>query len=65
MPPIIGPHILTGPVHVEGAKPAMVLEVHILDVTLFQDWGFNVIIPLLGTLPHDFESLHLCRYSAR
>ena len=49
-----GPHILTGPVYVEGAKPGMVLEVRILDVAFFQDWGFQLIIPLLGTLPHDF-----------
>ncbi len=56
VPPIIGPHILTGPVHVEGARPGNVLEVRILDVALFQDWGFNVIIPLFGTLPHDFQT---------
>jgi acetamidase/formamidase len=49
-----GPHLLTGPVHVEGAKPGDVLEVDILDVTLRQNWGFNLIIPLLGTIPEDF-----------
>lgn len=36
VPPIIGPHILTGPVYVEGARPGTVLEVRILDVKLFQ-----------------------------
>jgi acetamidase/formamidase len=41
-------------VHVEGAKPGDVLEVDILDVTLRQNWGFNLIIPLLGTIPEDF-----------
>ncbi|WP_181702456.1 acetamidase/formamidase family protein [Chthonobacter albigriseus] len=57
VPPKLGPHILTGPVYVEGAKPGMVLEVRILDVKLFQDWGFNVIIPTLGTLPYDFDEV--------
>ena len=50
-----GPHILTGPVFVEGAKPGSVLEVRIHEVSLLQDWGFNVILPLTGTLPHDFD----------
>lgn len=53
--PTIGPHILTGPVYVNGAKPGMVLEVRIVDVKLFQNWGFNVILPTWGTLPHDFD----------
>jgi acetamidase/formamidase len=51
----VGPHILTGPVYVEGAKPGHVLEVRIHEVSVIQDWGFNVIIPLLGTLPYDFN----------
>jgi acetamidase/formamidase len=51
----VGPHILTGPVYVEGAKPGNVLEVRIHEVSLLQDWGFNVILPLLGTLPHDYN----------
>jgi acetamidase/formamidase len=49
-----GPHLLTGPIHIEGAEPGDVLEVRILDVTLRQDWGWNSIEPLLGTLPDDF-----------
>jgi acetamidase/formamidase len=48
------PHILTGPVAVEGALPGDVLEVRILDVKLRQDWGFNFIRPLGGTLPDEF-----------
>ncbi len=48
-------HILTGPVAVAGAEPGDVLEVRIVDVTLRQDWGYNVIRPLAGTLPHDFD----------
>jgi acetamidase/formamidase len=50
-----GPHILTGPIAVKGAKPGQVLEVRILDVKLRQDWGYNAIRPLLGTLPDDFH----------
>ncbi|WP_075217123.1 acetamidase/formamidase family protein [Mongoliimonas terrestris] len=57
VPQKIGPHILTGPVFVEGATPGSVLEVRILDVTLFQDWGFNLILPTAGTLPHDFDRI--------
>ena len=50
-----GPHILTGPVFVEGARPGNVLEIRIHEVSLLQDWGFNLILPLLGTLPHDYD----------
>ena len=48
------PHILTGPVAVEGAEPGHVLQVDILDIRLRQDWGFNLIRPLGGTLPDEF-----------
>ena len=47
-------HILTGPVAVSGAKPGHVLEVQILDIKFRQDWGWNLIRPLAGTLPEDF-----------
>jgi acetamidase/formamidase len=50
-----GPHILTGPIFVEGAMPGHVLEVRVLSVTLRQDWGYNVIRPLAGALPDDFH----------
>ncbi len=48
-------HILTGPVAVAGAEPGDTLEVRIVDVRLRQDWGYNVIRPLAGTLPQDFD----------
>ena len=51
-------HILTGPVAIEGAVPGDMLEVRILDVSLRQDWGWNFIRPLAGTLPEDFPKLH-------
>src|SRR3979411_61756 len=52
-------HILTGPVAIEGAQPGDVLEVEILDVQLRQDWGYNLIRPLAGTLPDDFHETRL------
>ncbi len=51
-------HILTGPVAVSGAMPGDVLQIDILDVSLRQDWGFNFIRPLSGTLPLDFQRMH-------
>ncbi|MEH6523717.1 acetamidase/formamidase family protein [Sulfitobacter sp.] len=51
-------HILTGPVAVSGAMPGDVLQVDILDVSLRQDWGFNYLGPLKGTLPGDFPNHH-------
>jgi acetamidase/formamidase len=49
-------HILTGPVAIDGALPGDVLEVRIIDVRLRQDWGYNVIRPLAGTIPEDFDA---------
>lgn len=56
--PAMPGHILTGPICVEGALPGDVLQVDILDVKLRQDWGYNIIRPLVGTLPQDFPELH-------
>jgi acetamidase/formamidase len=52
-------HILTGPVAVAGAEPGDVLEVRILDVQLRQDWGFNLVRPIAGTLPDQFPEERL------
>ncbi len=52
-----GPHILTGPIAVEGAQQGDILEVRILDVQLRQDWGHNIIRPLVGALPDDFDDV--------
>ncbi len=57
VPQILGPHILTGPVHVKGAEPGDTLEVRILDIELTTDWGWNIIRPLKGALPEDFPNL--------
>lgn len=52
-------HILTGPIAIDGAKPGDVLEVRIKDVRLRQDWGYNFIRPLSGTLQDDFHEERL------
>ena len=57
--PALPGHILTGPVAVTGAQPGDVLQVDVLDIQLRQDWGYNVIRPLVGTLPDDFDKTHL------
>ena len=52
--PNLGPHILTGPVAVRGAKPGQVLQVDIEAIEPFYDWGYNSVRPLAGALPDDF-----------
>jgi acetamidase/formamidase len=54
-----GPHQLTGPVEVEGAEPGDVLEVRIAEVALRQNWGWNLQMPCMGTLPEDFQKRRL------
>jgi len=54
--PVLGPHILTGPIAVRGAEPGDTLEVRIESIELSVDWGWNVIRPLKGTLPEDFPA---------
>jgi acetamidase/formamidase len=49
-----GPHILTGPIAVRGAKAGQVLEIRIKAIELNYDWGYNAIRPLAGALPDDF-----------
>jgi acetamidase/formamidase len=52
-------HTLTGPVAIRGAEPGDMLEVRILDVSLPVDWGWNLIRPLSGALPYDFDEMVL------
>ena len=52
-------HILTGPIFVEGAETGDTLEVRIIDIKLRQDWGYNFIRPLAGTLPAEFDTYRL------
>src|ERR1041384_6940683 len=49
-------HICTGPVAVKGAKAGQVLEVRIKDIQLHYDWGYNMVRPLAGALPDDFDT---------
>jgi len=56
--PELGPHILTGPVAVEGAAPGDLLEVRVRALSLPCDWGWMIVRPLLGTLPEDFPLHH-------
>jgi acetamidase/formamidase len=43
-----GPHILTGPIAVRGARPGDVLQVDIRDIRLRQPYGYNIVSPLKG-----------------
>jgi acetamidase/formamidase len=51
-----GPHFVTGPVYVRGAAPGDVLQIEILEHSFPCDWGYTCILPLLGTLPEDFDA---------
>jgi acetamidase/formamidase len=46
-----GPHVLTGPVYVEGAQAGDMLEVRILDVAFRVPYGVNGVGPGSGVLP--------------
>ena len=50
-----GPHILTGPISINGAQPGDVLELRILDIQLRSPWAFNYLRPPLGVLPEEFS----------
>ena len=58
-PKVGGPHILTGPVAVRGAKAGQVLEVRIKSIELHYDWGYNTVRPLAGALPDDFHEVRV------
>jgi acetamidase/formamidase len=49
-----GPHILTGPVCIEGADPGDVLEVKILSAKLAIPYAYNRFSPGWGYLPEDY-----------
>jgi acetamidase/formamidase len=52
-------HIVTGPIAVAGAMPDDMLEIRVEQIEPGADWGYNVILPLLGTLPEDFHQTTL------
>jgi acetamidase/formamidase len=49
-----GPHILTGPVFIEGAEPGDTLEVRIQQIRLAIPYAINAFLPGRGFLPDDF-----------
>ena len=49
-----GGHILTGPVHIEGADSGDVLEVRILKIDLAIPYSYNAFGPNRGWLPEDY-----------
>jgi acetamidase/formamidase len=57
--PDLGPHIITGPIWVEGAEPGDMLEVRIESIELRQDWGYNAVRPARGGLTDDFPVLQI------
>jgi len=49
-----GPHILTGPVYIEGAEAGDTLEVQIDKIEFALPYSLNLIAPGLGVLTEDF-----------
>jgi acetamidase/formamidase len=49
-----GPHILTGPIYVQGAQPGDVLEIRIQSIRLAIPYANNRFRPGFGFLPDDF-----------
>ncbi len=50
----LGPHIVSGPVHVDGAEPGDVLAVHIIEATPRTPYGVNSMRATKGGLPDEF-----------
>lgn len=46
-----GPHLLTGPIHIEGARPGDMLEVRVHDVEIRVPYGVNATGPGSGAVP--------------
>jgi acetamidase/formamidase len=50
----LGPHIVSGPIWIEGAEPGDTLAVHVLDVQPLTPYGVNSMRTGKGGLPEDF-----------
>ncbi len=50
----LGPHILTGPIYIEGAHPGDVLEIKFIDIVPSTNFGYNTFMPGRGSIPQDF-----------
>jgi len=46
-----GPHMLTGPIALKGAKAGDVLQVDIIEIRLTQPYGYNMVSPMKGMFP--------------
>src|SRR5213592_947612 len=63
--PARAPRTATGPVQIcpgtilRGARAGQVLQVDILAIEPAVDWGYNLIRPLAGALPHDFPETRM------
>ncbi len=51
-------HVITGPVHVEGAEPGDVLEVEILSIETRVSWGINNTSARGGVFSMDYPGAH-------
>ena len=54
-----GPHLLTGPIYVEGAEPGDALEVKLEEISPGVPIGYNLIRPGWGALPEKFNQRKL------
>jgi acetamidase/formamidase len=50
----LGPHIVSGPIWIEGAEPGDTLAVHVLDVRPLTPYGVNSMRTGKGGLPEEF-----------
>jgi acetamidase/formamidase len=50
----LGPHIVSGPIWIEGAQPGDTLAVHVLDVRPLTPYGVNSMRTGKGGLPEEF-----------
>jgi len=62
-----GPHVLTGPIFIDGAKKGDVLEVLLRQIRPILPFGYNLFLPNLGTLPEDYpyERRRLIRFDLK
>ena len=51
-----GPHILTGPIYIEGADPGDVLEIRILSIRLAVPYAYNGANPGTGFLAEEYPT---------
>ena len=55
----VGPHLLTGPIYINNAKPGDVLEIILENIYPSLRMGFNSIRPGWGALPEQFTAAKL------